>query len=126
MRIGDQRERADRLRTLVEAVEAQVARDENLLAELAGLLGVAPQLRLESLDPRLRGQRLQEVAIDLLRTRDDPLEPVHYREWYELLVAAGHRIAGKDPLATFLAQINRATPVERIGNRSGLYRLRAA
>ena len=61
-RIQDQRERADRLRALADQVNEQTRQDEALLAELEGLIGVAPQLRLETLDAELRGRRLQEVA----------------------------------------------------------------
>jgi hypothetical protein len=41
------------------------------------------------------------------------------------VVSAGHDVGGKDPLATFLAQVNRADGVESLGRRSGLYQLRA-
>jgi hypothetical protein len=51
---------------------------------------------------------------------------VHYREWYDLLVRDGHRIAGKDPVATFLAELSRAPEVEKVGRRTGLYKLAAA
>jgi hypothetical protein len=40
-----------------------------------------------------------------------------------LVVANGYRIGGKDPVATFLTQVARVESVERVGRRSGLYRL---
>jgi len=125
LRLADGRERAARLRALADHAEAQAARDERMLGELESALGIAAQLCLEDLDPRLRGQRLEEIAIDLLRAQLDFGRPIHYREWFALLRRAGHHVAGKDPLATFLAQLSRSTSVEPVGQRSGLYRLRA-
>ena len=98
-------------------------RDEHLLAEMAGILGLDAQLRLEELHPRLRGARLREVALQVLATQEDSAREIHYRDWYQLVRAEGHRIGGRDPLATFLAQINRAPGVERVGHRTGRYRL---
>jgi hypothetical protein len=48
---------------------------------------------------------------------------IHYRAWFDLVREDGHQVGGKDPLATFLAQINRAPGVVSAGNRSGRYRL---
>jgi hypothetical protein len=81
---------------------------------------------IEQLDRELGGKRLQEIAIAVLEREIQPGQAVHYRDWYALLCAAGYRARGKDPLASFLAQINRAEQVEPIGERSGRYRLRAA
>ena len=39
-----------------------------------------------------------------------------------LLTAAGFRVAGRDPIATFLTQVGRANEVESVRPRSGLYR----
>jgi hypothetical protein len=121
--VVEQRDRADRLRALADRVEENAARDEYLLRELVSLLGKDPQLRIEDLDARLRGQRLREVAIEVLRCRVGPGEAIHYKQWYGLLTAAGHRVAGKDPVATLLAQIHRAPEVQRVGSRSGRYQL---
>lgn len=90
------------------------------------MLGLAPQLSLEESDNGLRGRRLREIAVELLKKRKRPGEEIHYREWYELLGGAGLTIAGKDPLATFLTQIARAPGVESVRPRSGLYRLKVA
>jgi hypothetical protein len=125
-RIREQRERADRLRRLVEALDEQTARDERMLGELQGVLGLAPQLRIDELSERLRGARLREVAIEVLRATGRGGTPIHYRQWYELLRAAGKHVIGKDPVATFLNQINRAPEVQALGGRSGLYALRTA
>jgi hypothetical protein len=124
--VVEQRERADRLRLLADQLDENAARDEHLLGELASLLGKDPQLRLEDLDARLRGQRLREVAVEVLRREVGPGQPIHYKQWYGLLTTAGYRVAGRDPVATFLAQVHRAGEVERIGNRTGRYQLVAA
>jgi len=125
-RIGEARQRADRLRTLAEHLDEQAGRDEHTLRELEGALGLAAQLQIEQLDHELGGKRLQEIAVTVLAREIQPGQAVHYREWYALLCAAGYRARGKDPLASFLAQINRSDRVEAIGGRSGRYRLRAA
>jgi hypothetical protein len=125
-RVRAGRERADQLRALAEHSEAQAARDERLLAELESALGLADQLRLEDLDPRLGGQRLEQIAVELLRQERQFGEAIHYREWFGLVRRAGYEVTGKDPLATFLTQLRRSRTVEAVGARSGLYRLRAA
>lgn len=124
--IRQARQRAERHRALADELDARVARDEHLLVELEELLALRPQLRLEHLDRRLGGRRLREVAVQVLARERGFGEPVHYRQWFALLWAAGHDIAGKDPLASFLAQVSRAPEVERVGERTGVYRLRAA
>ena len=90
---------------------------------MSGALGLSAQLRIEDLSPRLRGQRLQEVAVEVLRTIWGAERDIHYREWFDLVRSEGHRVGGKDPLATFLAQIHRAPDIESLGGRSGRYRL---
>ena len=121
--VREQRERADRLRALADRLEDNATRDEHLLGELAAVLGRDPQMRLEDLDERLRGQRLREVAVEVLRREVGPGAAIHYRQWYGLLTAAGHRVGGRDPVATFLAQVHRCDQVERIGKRTGRFRL---
>jgi hypothetical protein len=125
-RIAGQRERAAQLRALAEHAEAQAERDERMLTEIGAAVGLSAQTRIEDIDPRLRGQHLEEIAVRLLRRSREGDEPIHYREWFALLRRAGHHVGGKDPLATFLTQINRSPAVERVGQRSGLYRLRVA
>jgi hypothetical protein len=122
--VAAQRERAASLRMLADHAEAQADRDERMLGEVASVAGFSAQLRIEDVDPRLRGPRLERVAIELLMGRDGD-DAIHYRDWFSLLRAAGYHVSGKDPLATFLTQINRAEAVERVGQRTGMYRLRA-
>jgi hypothetical protein len=125
-RVADQRAQSDRLRGLAEQLEERTQRDEHLLEELAATLGVSAQLRIESLSPTLRGQRLQEVAVEILRTKWAPGRDIHYKQWFALVQEEGHRVGGKDPLGTFLSQVHRAPQVERTGPRTGRYRLAAA
>jgi hypothetical protein len=54
---------------------------------MAGALGLSAQLRIEDLSSRLRGQRLQEVAVEVLRTSWDVGRDIHYREWFDLVRA---------------------------------------
>lgn len=122
-RVVEQRERAERVRALADQLEENAARDDHLLEELAALLGRSDQMRLEDLDRRLRGQRLREVAIEILRREVGPGAPIHYKEWYGLLLAAGYRVGGRDPVATFLAQVHRCEELERIGRRTGRFQL---
>jgi hypothetical protein len=124
--VAQQRERAHGLRHLAEHAEAQADRDERVLADVAAVVGLSPQLRIEDIDPRLRGPRLEEIAVQVLRAAGLQDGTIHYREWFALLRCAGYYVGGKDPLATFLAQINRSSDVERIGQRTGKYRLRVA
>ncbi|MCU1676710.1 MAG: hypothetical protein JWM93_1468, partial [Frankiales bacterium] len=125
-RVAAQREQADRLRVLAQHLEERTSRDEHLLQELEAALGLSAQMRIEALVPTLRGQRLQEVAIEVLRTHWGVDREIHYRQWFELVQEQGHRVGGKDPLATFLSQVHRAPLVERLGSRTGRYRLAAA
>jgi hypothetical protein len=125
-RLSEARERADRLRRLADHLEERAAADEHILRELEGALGMRAQLQIEQLDRALGGRRLAEVAVAVLRREVQPGQAVHYREWFALLKAAGFTVNGKDPLASFLAQISRTPEVEAVGERSGKYKLRAA
>ena len=114
------------LRARADELEAKAVHDERLLRELEDILELAPQLRVDLQTEELRGQRLREVAIETLRTELGVGESIHYRDWFRLVRAAGHRVAGKDPMATFLTQVSRSDAVEPLGARSGRYRLRLA
>lgn len=125
-RLAERRTRIDRLRALVDHHEELARREEHALAEIEGVIGLAPQLQIEQLDRELGGKRLQEIAVSLLAKELQPGQAVHYREWYALVCRAGYRVRGKDPLASFLAQVSRSERVDPVGNRTGKYRLRAA
>jgi hypothetical protein len=118
-------EQSKRLHELVEQVDAELWEAGSVLRRMDDLLGLAPQLSIEALDGELRGRQLQEVAVRVLREGRAVGEEIHYREWYDLLVELGLRVAGRDPVGTFLTQIARAPGVERVRPRSGLYRLAA-
>jgi len=122
-RIRDQRAQADRLRILADRIEEQTVRDEGLLQEMEEILGLAPQMRFEALDRRLGGRRLREMALIVLEQLPDSGREIHYKDWYALLEAAGYSVSGRDPLATFLAQVRRIDEVEPVGGRSGRYHL---
>jgi hypothetical protein len=68
----------------------------------------------------LRGARIREIAVRVLAANSPPEAPVHYRDWFELLVSQGFMPAGKNPLATFLTQIGRSPVVQRT-TTSGVY-----
>jgi hypothetical protein len=119
--IAQQRERAEQLQDLADHARAQAEHDEQALIGLARVLGLDPQMCLDQLDERLRGQRLQEIAVQVLAEHHAPGEPVHYKQWYGLLRSAGYAIGGKDPVATFLATVSRSPHIRAMGQRSGLY-----
>lgn len=71
----------------------------------------------------LKGSAIRRAAIGVLLARPaGPAEPIHYKDWFRELEAAGHRVEGKDPLAVFLTQISRS-PVVRRTTVSGVYEL---
>jgi hypothetical protein len=119
------RGQAARLHELVDRVDADVRETDRMLRRMDEMLGLAPQLSLEA-QGELGGQKLQEIAVQLLREKKGVGVEVHYRDWFDLLLDHGIRVAGKDPLGSFLTQVSRAGAVESVRPRSGLYRLRAA
>jgi hypothetical protein len=70
----------------------------------------------------LRGPAIRETAVQMLISQPQYIEALHYRRWYELVQAAGYRVAGKDPLAVFLTQISKS-PVVRKASEAGVYEL---
>lgn len=124
-RVANLREQSLRLHALTDQVDAELEEATRMLRGIEEMLGLAPQLSLDAYSGHLRGRRLREIAVQILRQRRRPGEEIHYREWYELVTGAGVRVAGKDPLATFLTQISQASEVESVRPRSGLYRLAA-
>jgi len=119
--VAELRNRAERLQALTDDARTQAEAQEAALRDLAELVGIDAQLRLEQLDSRLGGQRLQEIAVQVLEDKHPKGEAIHYKQWYSLLREAGFVIGGKDPQATFLASIRRSSQVRSIGRRSGLY-----
>jgi hypothetical protein len=68
----------------------------------------------------LRGPAIREAAVRVLIAQPGSIDALHYRQWYELLVEAGFRVTGKDPLAVFLTQLNRS-PLVRKASAPGVY-----
>jgi hypothetical protein len=134
--LGRHRERLlsarESLRAELAAIEASLRElDERdaLLDRLAG--PPAPSGRAVAVEaPRagqperlpLRGPAIRRAAVEVLRAHPDRPQALHYRAWFDALVAAGHEVAGKDPLAVFLTQLSRS-PVVRRGTQSGVYEL---
>ena len=126
VRLAEAHERVEHFETRAAEArdEAQALADKmRAIEEVAGL---APQMAICNISEELRGERLREVAVDVLRRLASSGDPVHYRAWFDALVESGFRVTGRDPLATFLTQITRIEQVESVGRRSGLYRLRIA
>jgi hypothetical protein len=123
-RIEAQSEQVERLRHLIERIEDKIREDSADLADLQGALGEAAELRIDDLDQRLGGQRLERVAIRLLEEQPQLGSEIHYKEWFDLITEAGYKVTGRNPLGTFLAQLSRSPAIEPIGHRTGRYRLR--
>jgi hypothetical protein len=125
-RVEDLERQSAALHTVVDGVDRELERAERLLRHMDEMLGLAPQLALEATEGELRGQRLREIAVQILRERKGVGTEIHYTEWFELVTKAGVRVGGKAPIATFLTQIAKASEVESVRPRSGLYRLKSA
>lgn len=115
--------RSDHHAELAAQAMREADRYARTIRELGEILEVEDQLSLVDLSDQLRGERLRDVAAEVLWRHHSAGEVVHYKEWFQLVVADGYRIGGKDPSATFLTQVARVESVERVGRRSGLYRL---
>jgi hypothetical protein len=111
---------------LAEQAAREAGRYAKTIRELGELLEIEDQLSIVQLSDQLRGERLREIATDVLWRHHRAGDIVHYKQWFDLVVADGYRIGGKNPAATFLTQVARVQTVERVGKRSGLYRLVAA
>lgn len=135
-RIALLRER-DKLTRRRDAVAGQLAGIEQQLADVEERLELIDRLVPEAANVHplpghgtadgLRGAAIRQAAIDVLLARGGGSGaggpgPIHYKEWFQSLEAAGHEVAGKDPLAVFLTQISRS-PVVRRTTRSGVYEL---
>jgi hypothetical protein len=123
VQIEQEREQVVALERVVQDLAQQLERRQRVLEELDSVLGMTPQLRLDQSSVLLRGRRLSEIAIEILFEERGGSAEVHYTEWFSLVRARGHLVAGKEPLNTFLTQINRSPVVEKVGRRTGRYRL---
>lgn len=116
---------SDRFAAMAHEAAEAAGRIADEIRALEDLAGMKPSQRFALVDDRLRGKAISVAALEALRRRADPYEPIHYREWFDLLAQDGHRISGRDPLATFLTQISRIGEVERVDGSKGVYRLSA-
>lgn len=108
-----------------EAVALEAGRYLTTIRELGELLGTEDQLSITTLTAELRGERLRQVAADIVFKHFQPGTDFHYKEWFDLVVAEGYRVGGKNASATFLTQVARIEGIEKIGRRTGRYRIAA-
>jgi hypothetical protein len=125
-RLTETQEQERHFDTLATKAREEAAALAASIRDIEETVGLSSQIAICQISEELRGERLREVALEVLRDRAGEGDPIHYRAWFEALVESGYRVTGKDPLATFLTQVSRIDRVERIGRRSGLYRLRVA
>ncbi|HEV7566371.1 MAG TPA: hypothetical protein VGO31_10465 [Microbacteriaceae bacterium] len=123
LRYEECRATRDHHTALADDAAREAERFARTIRELGEILGIENQLSIVALSDELRGERLREVAAEVIWRHFRAGDTVHYKQWLELVVADGHRIGGKNPTATFLTQVARVDSVERVGRRSGLYRL---
>ena len=115
--------KADRLIAALEAVQAERTELGEVQAGLLRLAGDMLQQERAATVPdsrALRGAAIRETAVRILAARWPTEKPIHYRDWYALLVNEGYAARGKDPLATFLTNISRS-PVVQSTTRAGEY-----
>lgn len=117
------RSRHEKLLEEAEQTAIEAERYLKTIRELGEVLEIEDQLSLTTLSEDLRGDRLREIAADVLWRHHKVGDVVHYKDWLALVVAEGHRIGGKNAAATFLTQVAREKTVERVGRRTGLYKL---
>jgi hypothetical protein len=125
-RFEEARSRSEHHAQLADAAAREAERYAKTIRELGEILEIEDQLSIVDLSDQLRGGRLREIASEVLWRHHRAGDVVHYKQWFELVVADGYRIGGKNPAATFLTQVARVGSVERIGRRSGLYKLLAS
>lgn len=117
--------RSEHLAERADEAAREAERFARTIRELGELLGIEDQLSITELHDELRGERLREVAAKVVWQHHREGDVVHYKQWFDLVIAEGHRIGGKNPAATFLTQVALISTVERTGRRSGLYKLKA-
>jgi hypothetical protein len=110
----------------LEAEAEGYARRRRLLAELAQVEQARPSAETGVARPQaatraVKGRELRRAAGRLLWGWERTGE-VHYREWFERVLAEGYATGGKDPAASFLTNIRDSPAVVR-GSAQGFYRL---
>jgi len=117
--------RRDTLAAELADLESQMG-ELNERRRLLAMLVDGPAAEHEVAAPRtgvtaVRGRELRRVAAQLLWQTSGDRE-IHYREWFERLLAAGYAVGGRDPLASFLTNVRDSPAVVR-GAQPGFYRL---
>lgn len=72
----------------------------------------------------LRGAEIRRLAARRFFLAHGPGRSLHYRRWFDLVIADGSEIAGRDPLASLLTNLNRSPVVVR-GDSPGSYAIDA-
>jgi hypothetical protein len=126
VRYEECRTRSEHHAELAAEAAREAERYARTIRELGELLELEDQLSIVQLSDQLRGERLRDVAGEVVWRHFRAGDVVHYKQWFDLVVADGYRIGGKNPAATFLTQVARVESVKRVGRRSGLYELVAA
>ena len=110
---------------MAERLDEEVETNARLLRQMDEMLGLARRSHSSGCTANCEATGFRRSPCNSSREKRGVGAVVHYRDWYDLLVDAGARVAGKDPVATFLTQVARAPGVESVRPRSGLYRLKA-
>jgi hypothetical protein len=110
----------------LEAEAESYARRRQLLAELAQVEHSTPTAETGVVTQpvaarAVKGRELRRTAGRLLWTWERTGQ-IHYREWFERMLAEGYATSGKDPAASFLTNIRDSPAVVR-GSTQGFYRL---
>src|SRR5438270_4071996 len=113
-RLAEAQERIEHCETLAAEAREEAKSLADSIRAIEEVAGLAPQMAICEISEELRGERLREVALEVLRRLSSSGDPVHYRIWFEALVESGYRVLGRDPLATFLTQVSRIERVEKI------------
>src|SRR5262245_58587915 len=103
--LADAQRRVEHFETLAEEASGEAQSLTARIRAIEEAAGLAPQMAMCEISEELRGERVREVALDVLRRLSESGDPVHYRVWFDALVEAGFRVSGQDPLATFLTQV---------------------
>jgi hypothetical protein len=120
--------RQDQLKEELARIEADLDALREREEVLAPLIGegsenghpTTPDGEPSSASERLKGAALRERAARRYYLVHGAGRALHYRRWFDLLLDEGVEIVGKDPLATFLTNLNRSPVVVR-GEESGTY-----
>lgn len=116
--LADEEAELERLTAYASEQKQRVLRLDRLVAAARAIRhDIAPEEAVG-----LRGRAIGDIAVTVAGERGR--REMHYREWYELVRQSGYLIASRDPEAAFLTALTRDARLERVGSRTGIYRLR--